>query len=173
MGEPLESLYFDWLYAKVMLSNTPAELYSDLLQTLYDTEFIWLILGDDNRVEDGLMLRREFCQNTGISISDFGFMSGCSVLEMMIAFSRRAEFQTDINANEWFWEFVSELNLSQYYNERFNKMQVDNILSNFVWRTYSYNGEGGMFPLNGAQTDQRDIEIWYQFCAYLVEKHFF
>ena len=173
MTEPLETMYFEWLYAKVMLSDAPAESYFRLIQTLYDTEFVWLIVGDDNRVEDGLALRQEFCQNTNTPMHAFGFMSDCSLLEIMIGFSRRAEFQTDIRPSQWFWEFVSNLELSDYYDDNFNEQRVNDILFNFVWRTYEYSGLGGMFPLSGAETDQRDVEIWYQFCAYLVEKHFF
>lgn len=174
MNESLEAMYFDWLYAKVMLSDSPAESYSRLIQKLHNTEFVWLVSGDDNRAEDGLDLRVDFLTAAGLNpdlISDFQF--GCSVLEMMIAFSIRAEFQTDIRPSQWFWEFISNLGLSGFYDDRFNESKVEEDLHNFVWRTYGYSGAGGMFPLTHAETDQRKIEIWYQFCAYLLEKKFF
>lgn len=174
MGEPLEVLYFDWLYAKVMLSEPPAESYSRLIRKLYDTEFVWLLSGDDNRAEDGIDLRIDFLNAAQLSgVDESSFPNGCSVLEMMLALAVRAEFQTDIHTSRWFWEFVSNLGLSDHYDDNFNQEQVEFILHNFVWRTYAYSGRGGMFPLNGAQIDQRKVEIWYQFSAYLLEKHFF
>lgn len=174
MTQPVEAMYFDWLYAKVMLSDRPALSYFRLIQTLYETEFVWLVVGDDNRAEDGIELRKEFLLASGMenfTASDFSF--GCTVLEMMVAFTKRAEFQTDIRPSRWFWEFVKNLKLSDYYDDNFDHQKVADILHNFVWRTYGYSGAGGMFPLSGAETDQRQIEIWYQFCAYLIEKHYF
>lgn len=174
MGQPLEAMYFDWLYAKAMLSDQPALSYSRLIQTLYETEFIWLVVGDDNRAADGLELRKEFltaARLEGVSLSDFTF--GCTVLEMMLAFTHRAEFQTDISPCKWFWEFLSNLGLSDHYDDKFDQQQVADILYDFVWRTYGYSGNGGMFPLSNAETNQTKVEIWYQFCAYLLEKHFF
>ena len=174
MSQPVEEMYFDWLYAKVMLSDQPALSYFRLIQTLYATEFIWLIVGDDNRAEDGLELRKEFILAAGredIRLTDFS--SGCSILEMMIAFTKRAEFQTDIRPSRWFWEFLSNLELSDHYDDNFDHEKVADVLYNFVWRTYGYSGKGGMFPLENAEADQREVEIWYQFCAYLIEKHYF
>ena len=174
MTESLEVMYFDWLYAKVMLSDAPAIPYTKLLQKLYETEFVWLLSGDDNRAEDGLELRSEFLQAAQLDmdlISDFQF--GCSVLEMMIKFAARAEFQTDISPSRWFWEFITNLGLADSYDDHFDERKVEEILHTFVWRTYGYSGAGGMFPLKSAETDQRKVEIWYQFCAYLLERHFF
>jgi hypothetical protein len=173
MSGPLEAIYFDWLYAKVMLSDSPAESYFRLLQTLYETEFIWLVIGDDNRAEDGVALRYEFVQNLNFEVRPQELSFGCSVLEMMIALSRRAEFQTDLRPSVWFWEFVRNLGLSDYYDDNFDIEKVKDILHTFVWRSYNHDGSGGMFPLVGAECNQKEIEIWYQFSAYLIEKHFF
>jgi hypothetical protein len=48
--------------------------------------------------------------------------------------------------------------------------EVKSILDQFIWRTYDKKGAGGMFPINGPTDDQRKVEIWYQFCDYLVDK---
>lgn len=174
MDQPVEAMYFDWLYAKIMLSDQPALSYFRLIQTLYETEFVWLVVGDDNRAGDGVELRREFLRAAKLEsfdLSDFSF--GCSVLEMMVAFTKRAEFQTDICPSRWFWEFLRNLELSDHYDDNFDQQKVAEILYNFVWRTYGYSGAGGMFPLKNPGTDQREVEIWYQFCAYLIENHYF
>ena len=173
MAESLESMYFDWLYARVMLSDAPAVSYARSIQELYETEFIFLMSGDDNRAEDGIALRNEFIQNLRFEVLPHELSFGCSVLEMMIALSVKAEFQTDIRPSQWFWEFVTNLGLSDYYDDQYDQDEVELKLHNFVWRTYEYDGTGGMFPLKRPETDQRGIEIWYQFSAYLIEKHFF
>jgi hypothetical protein len=171
--QPLDSLYFDWLYAKVNLSDAPSLSYFRLLKKMYETEFVWLVVGDDNRVEEGLDLRSDFLAAASVGApTDQAFPFGCTVLEFLIAFSVRAEFQTEIRPNRWFWEFVSNLGLSDYYDDAYNEEIVHSILENFVWRTYDYNGRGGLFPLENPWADQTRVEIWDQFFLYLNEKGF-
>jgi hypothetical protein len=47
---------------------------------------------------------------------------------------------------------------------------IEDILDQFIWRTYDYNCNGGLFPLDDPKDDQRNVEIWYQFANYLVDK---
>lgn len=170
MDESLEILYFNWLYAKIHLSEVPYSSYSELLKVLHDTEFVWLLTGDDNRAEDGTDLRTEFIRESGLDIDRSWFDSGCSVLEMMVAFTRRANFEVDdISMQEWFWQFVSNLGLSDFHDDNIDHELVKSMLETFVWRTYEYDGTGGMFPMRNPPDDQRTVEIWYQFCEYLVK----
>lgn len=172
--EPLEHLYFNWLCAKVIYirNQTPSTTYWKLLKTLHQTEFAWLMSGDDNRAEDGLELRREFLLAADIpDHQDWRRNPPCSVLEMLIAFSRRTEFQTATPARDWFWEFIENLGLR--YSDDGSEMtpgEIQDILDPFIWRTYDYNGRGGMFPLERPHRDQRRVEIWYQFCDYLMDQ---
>ncbi|HPT61019.1 MAG TPA: hypothetical protein PLN81_05410 [Bacillota bacterium] len=171
MDASLDQLYFDWLYAKVHLKNAPYLSYLDLLRALHDTEFVWLLSGDDNRVADGLDLRDDFALESGLSVDCSWFDYGCSVLEMMVAFSRIANFETDIPASDWFWVFITNLGLGDCHDDIFAKHKVAPILEKFIWRTYEYNGSGGMFPLKDPHDDQRKVEIWYQFCEYLFDEN--
>jgi hypothetical protein len=173
MNESLEELYFNWLHAKIMLSNQPHKSYELLLKQMHKTEFVWLLSGDDNRAEDGLDLRNEFINQTHLEVDLSWFDTGCSVLEALYAFAVRAQFQTEPTITEWFWEFVSNLELSPYFDEKFNAMEVSEKLSVFVWRTYGYNGQGGLFPISRPSRDQRPVEIWGQFCDYLIDKDIF
>jgi hypothetical protein len=173
MNEPLENLYFNWLCAKVMPNGrlTPSNSYLTLLRLLHSTEFVWVLSGDDNRAEDGKELRKEFILMADIPDDPKWRMMGCSLLEMFVAFARRAEFQTDDPVENWFWEFMENLKLKQYNDAvDMNLNDIDEILTQFIWRTYGYNGHGGMFPLEDPHTDQRELEIWYQFCSYLVDQ---
>lgn len=173
MDEPLEDVYFNWLCTKVLrLENpTPSLSYWNLLKQLHGTEFVWLTSGDDNRAEDGVDLRLEFFKEAYLKPEQSWYGLGCSILEMMIAFSRRAAFDTERDPKEWFWEFLNNLGLDEF-NDASDATpdEVDDILNTFMWRTYAENGEGGMFPLKSSDEDQRSIEIWYQFCEYLIEK---
>jgi hypothetical protein len=177
MGEPLENLYFNWLCAKVVdidprKNLLPSQSYWTLLRTLHKTEFVWLLMGDDNRAEEGKELRREFILAADLPDDvEWRTVIGCSILEMLIAFARRAEFQTDISARDWFWEFLKNLGLDEFNDGTgVEPIDIDDIIQRFIWRTYRFNGEGGMFPIEDPLEDQRHVEIWYQFCNYLVDR---
>lgn len=175
MLEPIESAYFNWLCAKVMNTEarTPTQKYYSLLRELQNTEFVWKEAMDVNRSEDGLDLRREFFNETHAEVDPLWEHIGCSVLEMIIAFTRRCEFATGVSVRDWFWEIMDNLELKEFNDSaRFNPDDVGDILYRFVWRLYDYNGRGGMFPIDDSPHDQRKVEIWYQFCDYIVAKHY-
>jgi hypothetical protein len=174
MDEPFEELYFNWLCAKVVdvRETNPNLLYWELLKVLQTTEFVWLLSGDDNRAEDGKELRREFLIAADLPDNqDWRYILGCSLLEMFIAFSRRTEFDSGVKARLWFWEFMDNLGLKEFNDANFDPHKVDDILQEFIWRTYDDHGHGGMFPMKSPLSgDQRKVEIWYQFCDYLVDQ---
>jgi hypothetical protein len=173
MDEPIEEVYFNWLYTKVASVEvpTPSLTYWTLLRDLHATEFVWLVSGDDNRAEDGLDIRREFVTQAYLDQDPAWMSIGCSVLEMLIGFARRAEFQTGISVRDWFWIFLQNLKLEDLNDAVPDITEyVTDILDQFLWRTYDPNGEGGMFPLDNPQHDQRKVEIWYQFCEWIAEQ---
>jgi len=171
--ESIESTYFNWLYAKVLhVENpTPSLTFWNLMRELHNTEFVWLISGDDNRAEDGLDLRHEFVREANINSDREWSLLGCSVLEMLIAFSRRTPFETDRSPRDWFWSFLENLGLSEFNDANAPPYYpvIAEILYVFVWRTYEPDGRGGLFPIINTRNDQRKIELWYQFSEYLVE----
>ncbi len=169
MSEPIEEVYFNWLCAKV--TSPYINNYNDLLQILHRTEFVWFISGDRNRKEDGLELRDYFINESGYAKDPLWYNELCSVLEVLIAFAQRANFQTDIPVSELFWVFMENLKLNEYrqVSER-DLIEIDEILHTFIWRMYDENGYGGLFPLDTPHEDQKHVEIWYQFCAWVDEK---
>jgi hypothetical protein len=173
MDEPVENLYFNWLCAKVVNveESRGSNVYWELLKKLHTTEYVWTMSGDDNRAEDGKELRREFIFQAEIPDNpEWRTVIGCSILEMLVAFALRAEFQTGISMREWFWEFINNLGLERFNDRAFHSGIVDDILDIFVWRTYNPNGIGGLFPIINPSEDQREVEVWYQFCEYLVDQ---
>lgn len=175
MREPLENLYFDWLYSKVVdrQNSTPTLSYLNLVRILHNTEFVWLLSGDDNRAEDGKDLRREFLLLADIPDDlDWRHNTPCSILEMLIAFCGRAQFMTDVPAREWFWEFMENLELHMCNDaEGVDPEYIAEILHTLIWRTYDPTGHGGLCPLDHPRMDQRNVEIWFQFCDYLVDQN--
>lgn len=176
MSAALDERYFDWLYGQVcsVKTRSPAKSYRDLLHILFTKEFVWLVPNDDNRVEDGKDLRYEFFEAEGIEPTkrDSHWLNlGCSMLEFLIALSRRAEFESDQDAKTWFWELLQNLDLHEM-NDRVEIDQdyVEEILDRVIWRTYDYNGDGGLFPLLYPEEDQRKVELWYQLSAYILER---
>lgn len=166
MREPLEHEYFNWLCAKVLNGNR--HNYKALMQILYKTEFVWVISSDKNRAEDGVELRLDFMNETCSERDHIWEREPCSLLEFFIAFAKRASFQTDTPLNDWFWIFMANLQLDQFRHASDSDISIiEDTLTMFMWRTYSPNGVGGMFPMRYAQDDQREIEVWYQFFEYL------
>jgi hypothetical protein len=145
---------------------------------MYETEFVWFVPNDDNRKADGLDLRLEFCHEQDIPKADAGtFLDKevptppCSFLEVLIALSRRLEFQAGGSAPGWSWILMNNLGLHRITDPvgRGKARQATDILEMCIYRTYEPDGRGGFFPLEEAPRDQREIEIWYQMPDYLEE----
>lgn len=173
MNEPLDELYLTWLYSQVASpkARNPSRTYWTLLRQLYKKEFVWFVPNDDNRVEDGRYLRYEFLEAHHRSHEDDWMDLSCSFLEMLIALSRRLSFQADGEPVIWFWHLIETLELANYNdNVIYPYDEVDEILDRVIWRTYEKDGKGGLFPLKNANRDQRQVEIWYQMSAYLIER---
>ena len=171
--EKNERSYYNYL---VRLVRTPeSKRYTLLLEHLWRKEYYSILPNDQNRAKDGLFLRREV--NEG---QDFG---PCRVLEMLIALSRRMEFQLygtdyDKTYKDLFWELVYNLDLIKFDNLEAAKdamyLEIDRILTNWIERRYSPDGYGGVFPLNKWKKNddkQQEVKIWYQMMLYLSENY--
>ena len=175
MNQPLDELYLPWLYSQEasIWRKQPTRTYWSLFRLLFTKEFVWIVPNDDNRVEDGRDLRLEFIDDEDLSDVDPAWMElGCSFLEMLIGLSRRLSFEADGGGpREWFWVLMGNLQLENFNDASDIPCQeIDQILDGVIWRTYKPNGSGGLFPLTNPKEDQRDVEIWYQLSAYLMEQ---
>jgi hypothetical protein len=175
MADPTDRKYFDWLVSQIEINST--KTYNDLLDRLHNTEFIWVIPNDDNRVKDGLDLRTEFCDDTvGWQTEDIMQLpimtgKGASVLEVLIGLSRRVAFTCGGEAPWWAWQLMGNVGLYKFSDPlgRMKAERLDDILEALIWRTYQRDGEGGFFPLNDPKEDQTKVEIWYQMNQYAME----
>jgi hypothetical protein len=180
--EPLDDAYLTWLYRQVasVRYKNPSRTYWSLFRKLYSTEFVWYVPNDDNRVEDGRELRYEFQQEEDVEIDEEWLHLGCSMLEMLIALSRRLAFEADGQPRTWFWHLLRNIQLEHFTdlelqsgNSKRKAEEIDDILGTVIWRRYRRDGsEGGLFPLRRMEPgtrDQRKVELWYQAAAYLQQ----
>lgn len=176
MHRDIENEYFNWL-CHIVCGDDRFRLksYCNLLNVLYDREFVWYIPNDENRAEEGITLRSRFACDIGYDQNEiFICMSGpCTVLEMMVALAIRCEEnimddpEIGDRTTQWFWGMVCSLGLLDMCDGYFNINNVDHILDIFLDRQYSRTGEGGLFTIKNCTSDLRDIEIWHQLCWYL------
>lgn len=161
---PLEEKYFEWLVSQVDVRKS--ESYLELFAQLHEKFFAWIVPNDDNRVGDALDLRHEFLRE------DWHLLQfGVSILEVIIALSRRLAFNGGGKAELWAWQLLKNLRLTKFGDPLTDRAhnQIDDILEGLIWRTYHSNGQGGFFPLKHPDKDQTKVEIWYQMSAYILE----
>lgn len=177
MNKPLDEAYLVWLYCQVASprAKSPSRTYWNLIRQMYVTPYVWLVPNDDNRVSDGIYLRDEFVSSIPevVGVAEW-FDLDCSFLEMMIGLSRRLSFEAEGEPRDWFWHLLKNLGITPrcadaHYNTEIAK-HVEEALDRVIWRTYRYNGQGGLFPLAHPDRDQRKVELWYQLNAYLLER---
>jgi hypothetical protein len=172
--------YFEWLYYQafeVLDVESPLS-FSVVCAHLHSVQFNDRVPNDDNRTAMGEELRDEFISTLSrIPIEDYAEMQDlgkCSLLEMMIALSRRAEYNSSISSPDWVKIFIENLGLTKYADSRWvprDDLKISRILRTMNERTYSESGKGGLFPLEHPEKDQRDVELWYQLSAYIIENH--
>lgn len=173
MEEPIEEMYFNWLCNRVLERTTGQ--FVPLLRVFHQYEFTWTsdVVADRHRAAEGLEIRNEFLRGIGLPGPPDWHQTGCSVLEMLVGLCDRCSFQTGHTAQEWLIEIIQNLGLDSCgwdLDER-DVSHIHDALDRMVRRQYNRDGRGGsMFPLSLAREDQRRVEIWYQFNAYVSEQ---
>ena len=171
----LDDLYLEWLYGRVASTRNrnPEKTHWSLLRQLYTERFVWTVRNDDNRECDGKDLRHEFISDENVDdIEPLWLELECSMLEMLIAFSRRVSYKSYGEPADWFWHFINTLGLREFTDAIFEEDHAQitrEVCERINNRTYDRKGVGGLFPLTGRHTDQRRVELWYQMSTYLLE----
>lgn len=171
MNPPLEEAYLRWLSDQV--GSVDGKSHSRMLEQLFFKEFVWYVPNDDNRAADGKDLRREFLGEERSHIDPDFTSVGCCMLELFVGLARRASFEDleERDSHYWVWQLLKNADLYRFDNSKnFSTDTVDSILDKIIFRTYGPDGRGGLFPLQYPDGDQREIELWYQLGAYLLER---
>ena len=174
---------FDWAdYYEYLRDMAKADKYEDvsydlLLEQLYRTDFRYQIPKDLNRAKDGKNLRLTYADEVfeGFYNEDDILQPNCSVLEMMLALSKRIEVDImgvpgEDDPSKWFWLMIDNLGLLDFTDDSYNMNEVEHILDRWMTRQIKTNGSGGLFPLDSPKRSQRRLEIWFQMADYLEEK---
>lgn len=175
--------YFYWLCEMVCVDGRYTdESYWILAKALWDTEYYWSIDRDENRAKNVSILRYRYCNIGGFD----GYDGKPSVLEVLVMLSENMyDILDDLDGEDqrpiYFWEMIDNLGLSLYSDYEFNAAgedrvmlyfrRIDQKLSRWMDRKFRYSGHGSPFPLRDAREDQRDVELWYQMNAYLIENY--
>ena len=173
-------LYFNWLL-NLVCTHREKQDYEDLMRLLFRVDFRYSIRRDENRAADGVDLRSMFADEYEIDYETrHEAISGpCSVLEMMVALSRRATYsmldgELDTEDDEMhyiFWLMMENIGLVGLKNGDFSHSRAMRCIDVLLDRKYAYNGEnGGLFVVKKPRRDLRKVEIWYQMCWYFSEK---
>ena len=179
--------YFQWLCDSVNC-NREHESYYILLGYLHSVRFIIKKANDINRAHDGRKLLYEYLEDCNYQSNESEkniacIDDSCSILELFIGISKRMAFELaeddlgDDDFVKYFWEIIDNLNLYDFDDSKFatdctaNTNKIKKIVERFNNRTYSKNGEGGIFPLIKTKNNQRKIELWYQMQEYINEKY--
>ena len=175
--------YLAWLTTYVTDGLSGRYSFNKLLWALYDIDFYAIVSNDDNRATDGERLREEFAVGSSGEMLDTStiFEKPCSVLEMLIALSIRIDDEIMWNPDKgdrsahWFWEMIGNLGLNDLSDDRFEAndgyLRVRMSVGEMLGRTYSTDGIGGLFPLPGFEGNMREMEIWYQMNAYMLQNY--
>lgn len=174
----IKDSYFEWLCEIINDEKKTVYKYLDLLRMLFETDFTYTIPMDSNREADGIDLRYRFGRDVGYEDYQIGSYLDtfpCSILEMMVSLSIRCENQFAYDpeygdrTSEWFWTMIKSLGLYNQTDNCFDQSEVELVLDRFLARDFKKNGQGGLFTIHDPSKDMREIDIWYQMCAYLNE----
>lgn len=173
------TLYFDYLMWLVGANDH----YTFLCECLHEKEFYSPIEMDNNRAEDGKILRSYWLQQmqeAGYEYPEDSLDGCCSVLEMMVGLCYRitndilwdpSNPSGDVEAC-WFYIMIRNLGLDGCTDDAItveNREKINYAVQTALDRMYDFNGAGGFFPLKNSRKDQRKVELWYQLNQYMAE----
>lgn len=174
--EELDERYLHWLYSQVanVKVKPRTRTYWSLMRQIYETIFVALVPHDENRIADSRELRYEFLAECEDVEGDPEWIRlPATMLELLIVLARQLAFEMDDAPGVWFWHLIERLGLRDFTDSKYDshaEKVVRKALDRVIWRTYSYDGDGGLFPLENPGSDQREVELWYQLNAYLMEQ---
>lgn len=175
-------VYFGWLYTQIYTAQDldSPDSYLHVCSHLHTTEFNDRIPNDDNRTAQGEELREEFLSGLPViemtDLARIESLGKASVLEVLVALSRQADYIVALGPNAWAQQFLANLGLSQFDDAHFREPQgliIKEIIDVFNNRRYNRLGQGGIFPLTKPAGNQRLKELWYQMADYINQNRMY
>ena len=182
----LSELYLVWLLNLINADNYKGKSYIKLCSLLNKVPFEPVIKLDENRLSDVQSLLRETyiqSQSEWYRLTNDDIMElptwPVSFLELIISLAMRIDldFMREINGIDntriYFWVLVRNLGILEFDDEHWGEDAIISIVNrlNIVQdRKYDFNGNGGLFPLENAEMDQRNVQIWNQLCQFVNQR---
>lgn len=173
--ETLDERYLNWLYGQVAdVKKRHGREFQCLVHQLHQTIFVAFVPHDENRIADAKDLRYEYLsEHEDEQGAREWTRAPCTMFELLIVLSRLLAFEMDDEVAPWFWHLIEVLDLEQFDDEEYDDHAhevIEAALMRVIWRTYSADGRGGLFPLRDPVKNQKEVELWYQLNAYLLEQ---
>lgn len=174
--------YFEFLYETGFADGD----HRELALYLNKRPFEWSLDADENRMDDGLAMRREFedvadkdnCRYDGryeaYDISDVLDGGSCTMLEFFVGFAYRLvrDLFSDnvVSVHEVVERMLKNLDIWKYDDEYFDSTQqeeveeyIDEKLDDWIDREYDFDGSrGGIFVIPECRDDLAETEMWVQ-----------
>lgn len=157
--------YFEWLYR---ISFGENHEWYDVMLDLNEVSFRWdpMIKYDENRALDGLQLRRDFLFSEGMTreTRDIDVVPA-SFFEVYVGLGKKMAHLLDRDLRSSMSYLMSIGPFMPY----FEPIQAFEAADRVMDRSYAYNGEGGLFPLQNPPRDQRLVELLYQLNLHVLD----
>ena len=179
----LKTEYLCYLMNRAMIDSGGSDGYSVLCGIMLDTRFLPIVEMDENRSYECRSLRRDFADDYDHDAADIldGLLDeNGTVMELFVVLAEKmnydlADSEYEASTGKWFKEMLQNCGLIEMTNDALNsavnRNEVTDILSAIVYRHTGWDGEGGMFPLRWARTDQRYEELIVQMNNYIEENY--
>lgn len=174
--------YFEFLYDMGFADGD----HRELALYLNSIPFEWSLDADENRMHDGLAMRREFVdiadennlrydgRHEKFDISDVLEGDCCTMLEFFVGFAYRLirDMFSDelISVRELVEKMLRNLDIWKYDDEYFDSIEkeeveeyIDEKLDDWIDRNYDFDGSrGGIFVIPECRDDLAKTEMWIQ-----------
>jgi hypothetical protein len=178
--------YYNWLVYGVLqfpLNDTTKDIWEPIMHGLFLRDYVPVLIMDESRACDGCDLRDLFMMNllhnSQIVPQASPWDNKCSILEMMVALVCRMyeEFYVQYKdiydvRNILFKTMLMSLGFS---SERpVESQEFNQIIDNFMLRTYEPNGRGSLFYMGDkSKDDWREPPVWNQMLAFVSTHQLF
>lgn len=185
-NERTKTEYVCYLMNRAHIDAEGSNGYSTLCLTMMDIPFLpWMVM-DENRCSECRELRHEFAEeyDEDVNILDREYSETGTMLELILVMAEKMQYELsdsiyNAGTGAWFELLLENLGLNRYTNEVFEVLgnrtletnEVVDILTAFNYRTYGWDGQGGMFPLRLPHQDQRYVELIIQMNNYIEENY--
>ena len=159
-----DDAYFDWLYAQAFNSYR----WMTVMAELHNIPFFWdsAIEHDANRASDGIQLRRDYLFECGKGRESYDFdIEDVSFFEVYVGLAKKMAHLLDKSLTS---SMAYILRIGPF-DAGMDREEVEEAAMRVMERDYDYSGIGGLFPLESAARDQRDVELIYQMNLHVLE----